>query len=157
LTENDTCASPEAGRADDRSHSFDQGKWCWSCGADSGVDAEVEAPCRGRTTEQACPSCGYEFLVIESRLVTKPVGTFSLAGAQAKFAAYEWPYIVCPGCGINAPAKRAPEKAEPFVPDDDWRPSYGRCWEPTCILMAHHDGDHIPRPENADLNAQEGT
>jgi len=57
-------------------------------------------------TVTPCPACGHEFLAIENRLVTKPIGTFSLAGAQTKFSAYEWPYIVCDACGINAPAKR---------------------------------------------------
>ena len=60
-------------------------------------------------TDTPCPACGYEFLILEMRLVAKPLGTYSLAGMQLKVAAYEWPYIVCKGCGIDAPAKRPDE------------------------------------------------
>lgn len=55
-------------------------------------------------TTTPCPACGYEFLSIETRLVAKTT-PYSLAGVQNKVAAYEWPYIVCKGCGISAPGK----------------------------------------------------
>ncbi|AID58858.1 hypothetical protein PBI_GAIA_38 [Mycobacterium phage Gaia] len=50
-----------------------------------------------------CKHCGPDFpLRIEWReeLECKPIGSFSLAGAQAKFSAVkrEWPYAVCDNC-----------------------------------------------------------
>lgn len=50
-----------------------------------------------------CKHCGPDFpLRIEMRegLEAKPIGTFSLAGAQMKFSAVkrEWPYAVCDNC-----------------------------------------------------------
>lgn len=54
----------------------------------------------------SCPECGAEKLRIKMRLRAAPVGSFSLAGAQVKFSASGWPYLVCGGCGIFTPAKQ---------------------------------------------------
>lgn len=56
-----------------------------------------------------CPQCGANALRIEmrTRIVTKPIGSFSLAGTQMKFSAWrvKWPWLVCGNCGIEAEAK----------------------------------------------------
>lgn len=53
-----------------------------------------------------CPSCGEDALRIEFRLRCKPIGSFSLTGAQMKLSAQEWPWLVCDSCGIEAEGKR---------------------------------------------------
>jgi len=57
-----------------------------------------------------CKYCGPEqALRIEMReeFEAKPLGSFSLAGAQIKFSATkrEWPYAVCDGCGRESRGK----------------------------------------------------
>lgn len=46
-----------------------------------------------------CRYCGHDVVRVEWRMEALPVGTYSLAGVQAKFAAREWPWAVCCGCG----------------------------------------------------------
>jgi hypothetical protein len=56
-----------------------------------------------------CPDCNaVGTLALEYLLVAKPFGTYSLAGAQPKVAAYEWPHLVCKaeGCGFAKAAKK---------------------------------------------------
>lgn len=48
-----------------------------------------------------CPSCGEKTLRIEARLAAKPIGDFSLAGAQMKVSAVEVPWLVCDNCGVE--------------------------------------------------------
>jgi len=48
--------------------------------------------------DQTCRHCGHHGIVIEWRLEARPIGSFSLAGAQMKFSAREHPYAKCPGC-----------------------------------------------------------
>ena len=55
--------------------------------------------------EQDCPACGHHGLVIEWRLTAKPIGSFSLAGAQMNVSATERPWIRCPECGVEAEGK----------------------------------------------------
>lgn len=52
-----------------------------------------------------CPACGSETLHIEHRLRSKPIGSFSVAGAQPKVVVEYWPWLVCGSCGIEAEAK----------------------------------------------------
>jgi hypothetical protein len=62
-----------------------------------------------RLARVECPGChGVGTLALEYLLVAKPFGTYSLAGAQPKVAAYEWPYLVCAaeGCGFAKAAKK---------------------------------------------------
>lgn len=54
-----------------------------------------------------CPACGEKKLAITMRVRVKPLGTFSLPGAQLKFPGIRWPYLMCEGCGVSAPAKPA--------------------------------------------------
>jgi len=54
-----------------------------------------------------CPECGALALRIETRLETREVGTFSLAGQVMKFSASWVPWLVCDGCGIEARGERA--------------------------------------------------
>lgn len=56
--------------------------------------------------EQSCPQCGFAGLVIEWRLTSKPLGSFSLAGSQMKVSATELPWIKCPACGVEAEGKQ---------------------------------------------------
>ena len=55
--------------------------------------------------DTSCPACGVKALRIEWRMTAHPVGTFSLAGAQTKFAASEKPWLVCGNCGVEAEGK----------------------------------------------------
>lgn len=54
----------------------------------------------------SCVYCGSADTWIEFRFEVKPVGTYSLAGAQMKFSATTWPYAVCDGCGHVSRGKR---------------------------------------------------
>ena len=46
-----------------------------------------------------CKHCGPDHpLRIEWRLVAKPLGTYSLAGAQTKVAATNTPFAICDRC-----------------------------------------------------------
>lgn len=49
-----------------------------------------------------CPACGEVALRIETRLEARPIGSFSLAGAQLKSSAKEVPWLVCGACGVEA-------------------------------------------------------
>lgn len=55
--------------------------------------------------DAVCPACGERKLHIVRKLRAAQVGEFSLAGAQVKFSAKEWSYLVCDHCGIEAEAK----------------------------------------------------
>jgi hypothetical protein len=48
------------------------------------------------------------------RLKAKPLGTFSIAGAQTKVVATKTPWIACDNCGVEAEGKleATPEEAE---------------------------------------------
>lgn len=48
-----------------------------------------------------CPECGHGGMDLEWRLQARPIGSFSLAGAQMKFSAREVPVITCPDCGLQ--------------------------------------------------------
>lgn len=64
-------------------------------------------------TATICPACGADALRIEYRLRAKPLGTYSLAGAQPKVAAENWPWLVCDSCGIEAEGKQNGRKDTP--------------------------------------------
>lgn len=56
---------------------------------------------------QTCPQCGTTGFRVEFILAAKPLGTFSLAGAQMKTSAVRAPKIICgltedTGCGASA-------------------------------------------------------
>jgi hypothetical protein len=58
-------------------------------------------------SQVVCPGCGeVGSLGVELRLVAKPIGSFSLAGAQMKVSAREGPHLVCTtvGCGFTKAA-----------------------------------------------------
>lgn len=48
-----------------------------------------------RLARVPCPSCGELTLRVETRLESRPLGTWSLAGVQLKTSARTWPYAVC--------------------------------------------------------------
>lgn len=56
-----------------------------------------------------CRNCGQETLRLEwrDRLIAKPLGSHSLAGAQMKTSALEvsWPWCVCDTCGAESEGK----------------------------------------------------
>lgn len=58
--------------------------------------------------EHPCPGCGHRTLELQLKLVSRPIGTWSLAGQQPKTSAVEWPYLVCTTehCGFETAAKR---------------------------------------------------
>lgn len=65
-----------------------------------------------KSTESAtdlwCRYCGPSApLRVEERFEANPLGTFSLAGVQAKFTARKWPYAVCHACGRECRGKQA--------------------------------------------------
>lgn len=66
---------------------------------------ELTERLRSWAATQAC-GCGYAGgLWFEWRLQAKPIGSFSLAGAQMKVSANREPWIVCPPCGAEAQGK----------------------------------------------------
>jgi hypothetical protein len=54
-----------------------------------------------------CRKCGVPALRLEKRLEARPIGSFSIAGAQTKVSALEWPWCVCDSCGAESRGKRA--------------------------------------------------
>jgi len=54
---------------------------------------------------QKCPSCGATTLVLSWGLISKPLGTFSLAGAQMKTSAVEVAEVDCETCGVHVPGR----------------------------------------------------
>jgi hypothetical protein len=60
-----------------------------------------------------CPECGAGGqLEFKSVLRAKPLGTFSLAGAQMKFPAREGFAFRCGACGATGPAAAKEDEAE---------------------------------------------
>ncbi len=52
--------------------------------------------------DRPCPRCAESGgLRIELRLVAKPIGSFSLSGAQMKFSVQERVALVCGRCGLD--------------------------------------------------------
>lgn len=68
-----------------------------------------------------CPDCGQLTLELQlrPRLEARPLGTWSLAGAQPKTSAVEveWPYAVCTGddCNFETAAKRVASNTLPLM------------------------------------------
>ncbi len=54
-----------------------------------------------------CPSCGHIGLTLKTTLLPKPLGTYSLAGAQMKLSAIETLIWSCPACPATGPAEVA--------------------------------------------------
>ena len=48
-----------------------------------------------KVDDTPCPSCGHKTLVITEQLTARPIGRFSLAGAQMKFSAEVTPVLSC--------------------------------------------------------------
>lgn len=61
-----------------------------------------------RVAATPCPACGQSRLRFTTKLESRPIGTFSLAGAQLKTSAIEWPYVVCDNetCDFEQRAKQ---------------------------------------------------
>lgn len=59
------------------------------------------APPGAKPVDTPCPNCGVPALHIEARLKAKPIGSFSLSGAQMKVSAHETVFLVCRGCGAR--------------------------------------------------------
>jgi hypothetical protein len=60
----------------------------------------------------ACPNCGQVgTMQVGTRMVTQPIGSFSLAGQAIKFSAIETPALICStdGCDFYKVATRATE------------------------------------------------
>lgn len=69
---------------------------------DSPVQTEQPDPFDGIP----CAECGQMALRLVWKLEAKPVGSYSLAGAQMKFSANEHPWCVCDSCGAECKGKR---------------------------------------------------
>lgn len=58
---------------------------------------------RDTLADVPCPNCHVRALEIFTKLEARPLGTWSLAGAQDKVSAIAWPYVRCVadrgGCG----------------------------------------------------------
>lgn len=54
-----------------------------------------------------CPSCKQDTLTVTWKFAPKPIGTYSIAGAQSKVAAEQVPYLVCGNCDFEEKGKRA--------------------------------------------------
>lgn len=95
----------EGGAARDARHERDRG-----CHVPAD-EARRRAQVRHELAGIPCRDCGTPALRVEwrSKLAAKPVGTFSLAGVQAKLAAEEtpWPWAVCDNCGAESEGKPA--------------------------------------------------
>lgn len=52
-----------------------------------------------------CVKCGVPALRLEWRLQARPIGTFSLSGAQLKVSAHSHPYCVCDNCHAECAGK----------------------------------------------------
>lgn len=53
-----------------------------------------------------CKYCGSDDIVVEWKLRAKPIGSYSIAGAQPKVVAEKWPYATCQGCGHESEGER---------------------------------------------------
>jgi hypothetical protein len=56
-----------------------------------------------------CRPCGHPLRIeLREEIAAKPLGTFSLAGAQMKVSAnrVEWPWAVCDNCGRECKGRR---------------------------------------------------
>ena len=71
-----------------------------------------------------CPECEFSGkLGIYRTLYAKPVGSFSLAGAQLKVSAYEVPILACGHCGLKLVGQYEMEHGKPYAvfnPEDIW-------------------------------------
>jgi hypothetical protein len=56
----------------------------------------------GHQPHLTCPACGERELHVELALTARPLGTWSLSGAQPKTSAREVPVIRCAACGISS-------------------------------------------------------
>lgn len=80
-----------------------------------------------------CPQCGTSGTIcIDPVLVSKPAGTFSIAGAQPKVVAHEKYELTCTHCGLRVLGHLENASADPaagaftagyFVADDPITPS----------------------------------
>lgn len=56
----------------------------------------------GSITRTACPTCGMiGYLTITTRFIARPIGEFSLAGAQMKFSGAMKPVLKCSNCTFD--------------------------------------------------------
>lgn len=57
-----------------------------------------------------CPVCGtVGTLSIKRMFRAKPLGTWSLSGAQMKLTGWFFPLLVCSGCGLGVPGHYDPD------------------------------------------------
>lgn len=61
----------------------------------------------------AAPGC----LTVTVRLVAKPLGSFSLAGAQVKVSAEECPVLHCSACGLEVVGRFDGDRHHAVFPD----------------------------------------
>lgn len=56
-----------------------------------------------------CPTCGCSQLRFTTKLVLRPLGSWSLSGNQLKTSAVKWPYVICDNddCDFEQAAKHA--------------------------------------------------
>lgn len=59
-----------------------------------------------------CRDCGEPRLKLVWKLEVRPLGTFSLAGAQLKASAREHPYCVCEGCGAESRGRTTSDQGD---------------------------------------------
>lgn len=89
-------------------------KYCGRCHAFTG-DESFMLQLAEWLADKPCPDCGELSLRVVGRdgLLAKPLGSFSLAGAQPKVSAHEvrWPWAKCstPGCSFEKKAKLGQE------------------------------------------------
>ena len=66
-----------------------------------------------------CPWCGSRTLHIGDELQAKPVGTFSLSGAQFKVSAYTFPVLTCQSCDLSVDGTYIEGEAVFDIPDKE--------------------------------------
>lgn len=79
-----------------------------------------------RELKVPCPQCGEAGkLGIYRVLMAKPIGSFSLSGAQMKVSAQDAPVLACGHCGLKLIGQYETEHGKPyavFSPEDVWDP-----------------------------------
>jgi predicted RNA-binding Zn-ribbon protein involved in translation (DUF1610 family) len=51
--------------------------------------------------DRPCPVCGSQTLTLSQKLVARPLGEWSLAGAQLKLSVVDRPHLSCSSCGMS--------------------------------------------------------
>ncbi len=74
-----------------------------------------------KVEETPCPGCKQvgTLVLIPEKLVAKPLGTWSLSGAQMKTSAYVAPVIECGNCNWQAVGRYVTEKGGTYAVFDN--------------------------------------